>query len=77
MFGNLRRKCQRLPELSSPEAFLNSGDVWAILAILAISFHPIPKSAADSSGVPHLRQMTAEQSPQIRGSVTSQAQVGQ
>jgi len=40
-------------------------------------FHPIPKSADDSNGVPHTRQITAEQSPQIRGSVTSQAHLGQ
>jgi len=39
--------------------------------------HPIPKSAEDSNGVPHTRQITAEQSPQIRGSVTSQAHLGQ
>jgi hypothetical protein len=52
-------------------------DFLAILAFLAISSHPIPKSAADSSGVPHTRQITAEQSPQVSGSVTSRAQLGQ
>src|SRR5438132_12215007 len=39
--------------------------------------HPIPRSADDSSGVPHTRQMTAEQSPQVSGSWTSCAQLGQ
>src|SRR5215475_1560422 len=33
--------------------------------------YPMPNSSADSSGVPQRRQMTAEQSPQVRGSVTS------
>jgi hypothetical protein len=41
------------------------------------SSHPIPKSSAASSGVPHTRQITAEQSPQISGSLTSRAQLGQ
>src|SRR5579864_5942194 len=41
------------------------------------SIYPIPSSSGDSSGVPHLRQMTAEQSPQVSGSVTSSAQFGQ
>ena len=39
--------------------------------------YPIPKSAGASSGVPQTRQITAEQSPQISGSVTSHAHVGQ
>jgi hypothetical protein len=39
--------------------------------------YPIPRSAEDSSGVPHTRQMTAEQSPQVSGSVISRAQLGQ
>jgi hypothetical protein len=39
--------------------------------------YPIPKSDADSSGVPQTRQITAEQSPQVRGSVTCRAQLGQ
>jgi hypothetical protein len=51
--------------------------MFGSFGILAICSHPIPKSAADSSGVPQTRQMTAEQSPQISGSVTSRAQVGQ
>jgi len=38
---------------------------------------PIPNSSGDSSGVPQRRQMMAEQSPQVRGSATSMAQVGQ
>ncbi|MGO9648518.1 MAG: hypothetical protein ACLPOO_10720 [Terriglobales bacterium] len=39
--------------------------------------YPIPKSSGDSSGVPQRRQMTAEQSPQVSGSVTSAAHLGQ
>ncbi|HWG48043.1 MAG TPA: hypothetical protein VN669_00030 [Candidatus Acidoferrales bacterium] len=39
--------------------------------------YPIPRSEEDSSGVPQTRQITAEQSPQIRGSVISRAQLGQ
>ncbi|HKV78294.1 MAG TPA: hypothetical protein VJP02_09155, partial [Candidatus Sulfotelmatobacter sp.] len=39
--------------------------------------YPIPSSSGDSSGVPQRRQITAEQSPQVRGSVTSSAQFGQ
>jgi hypothetical protein len=37
----------------------------------------MPRSAEDSSGVPQARQITAEQSPQVSGSVTSRAQLGQ
>jgi hypothetical protein len=39
--------------------------------------YPIPRSEEDSSGVPQTRQITAEQSPQVRGSVTCRAQLGQ
>lgn len=39
--------------------------------------YPIPSSSDDSRGVPHRRHMTAAQSPQLRGSLTSSAQVGQ
>ncbi|MGD0791822.1 MAG: hypothetical protein ABR920_08635 [Terriglobales bacterium] len=39
--------------------------------------HPMPSSSEDSSGVPQRRQMTAEQSPQVSGSLTSTAQTGQ
>jgi hypothetical protein len=39
--------------------------------------YPIANSSGDSSVVPQVRQITAEQSPQVRGSVTSLAQVGQ
>jgi hypothetical protein len=38
---------------------------------------PMPRSADDSSGVPQTRQITAEQSPQVSGLVTSRAQLGQ
>src|ERR1700730_14675605 len=38
--------------------------------------HPIPSSSEDSSGVPQRRQITAEQSPQVSGSLTSTAQTG-
>jgi hypothetical protein len=40
-------------------------------------FHPIASSSEDSSGVPQRRQMTAEQSPQVSGSLTGMAQTGQ
>jgi hypothetical protein len=36
-------------------------------------FHPMPSSSEDSSGVPQRRQMTAEQSPQVSGSLISTA----
>ena len=39
--------------------------------------YPMPSSSGDSSGVPQRRQITAEQSPQVRGSSTSVAQTGQ
>jgi len=42
-----------------------------------LASHPIPRSDEDSSGVPQMRQITAEQSPQVRGSVISRAQLGQ
>src|SRR5437764_150702 len=41
------------------------------------SIYPIPSSSGDSNGVPQRRQMTAEQSPHVRGSFTSSAQLGQ
>jgi len=47
---------------------------WDSLAAIA---YPIPNSSGDSSGVPQRRQMTAEQSPQVKGSVTCWAHVGQ
>src|SRR5689334_4539551 len=37
----------------------------------------MPNSSLDSSAVPQVRQITAEQSPQVRGSVTSRAHFGQ
>jgi hypothetical protein len=39
--------------------------------------YPIPSSSGDSRGVPQRRQITAEQSPQVSGSVTSSPHVGQ
>src|SRR5579862_422355 len=39
--------------------------------------YPIPSSSGDSSGVPQRRQITAAQSPQVSGSVTSHAHCGQ
>jgi hypothetical protein len=39
--------------------------------------YPIPSSSEDSSAVPQRRQITDEQSPQVRGSFTSSAQFGQ
>jgi hypothetical protein len=44
---------------------------------LIVSFHPMPSSSEDSRGVPQRRQMTAEQSPQVRGPRTSTAHTGQ
>ena len=38
---------------------------------------PMPRSSGISSGVPQTRQITAEQSPQVSGSSTSRAQLGQ
>ena len=38
---------------------------------------PIPKSSMRSSGVPHVRQITAWQSPQTSGSETGAAHAGQ
>jgi hypothetical protein len=38
--------------------------------------YPQANSSADSSGVPQMRQRTAEQSPHTRGSWTGRAQVG-
>jgi hypothetical protein len=38
---------------------------------------PMPSSSGDSSGVPQMRHMTAEQSPQVSGSETSRAHCGQ
>jgi len=46
-------------------------------ALSDLQRYPIPKSEEDSSGVPQMRQMTAEQSPQVSGSDTSRAQFGQ
>jgi hypothetical protein len=37
---------------------------------------PKDSSSGDSRGVPQTRQMTAEQSPQTRGSSTERAQMG-
>jgi hypothetical protein len=37
----------------------------------------MPSSSDDSSAVPQRLQITEEQSPQVRGSVTSSAQFGQ
>ena len=37
----------------------------------------MPRSSGISSGVPQTRQMTAKQSPQVSGSSTSRAHVGQ
>jgi hypothetical protein len=39
--------------------------------------YPIPRSSGDSKGVPQRRQITAEQSPQVRGSETSWPHCGQ
>jgi hypothetical protein len=37
----------------------------------------MPNSSEDSSAVPQRRQITDEQSPQVKGSATSTAQTGQ
>jgi len=39
--------------------------------------YPIPNSSAASNGVPQRRQITAAQSPHVRGSVTSTPHCGQ
>jgi hypothetical protein len=39
--------------------------------------YPMPSSSAASNTVPHFRQMTAPQSPQIKGSETSAAHLAQ
>jgi hypothetical protein len=39
--------------------------------------HPMPSSSDDSRAVPQRLQITDEQSPQVNGSVTSSAQLGQ
>jgi hypothetical protein len=66
------KKCQNL-KFSPIYTF---GNLWQFRQSWQF-LHPIPKSAANSSGVPQTRQITAEQSPQISGSVTSRAQLGQ
>ena len=43
---------------------------------LIVLIYPKANSSADSSGVPHTRQITAEQSPQTSGSLTARAHVG-
>jgi hypothetical protein len=48
-----------------------------IFARRELILQPIPRSSGISSGVPQTRQITAEQSPQVSGSPTSRAQVGQ
>ena len=47
------------------------------MVVMKAIYYPMPRSAADSSGVPHVRQMMAEQSPQVSGAFISRAQVGQ
>ncbi|MGB8977904.1 MAG: hypothetical protein WCC32_09465 [Terriglobales bacterium] len=42
-----------------------------------MTLHPMASSSDDSSGVPQRRQMSAEQSPHVSGSVTSAAQTAQ
>jgi hypothetical protein len=39
--------------------------------------YPMPNSSDDSSGLPQRRQITAEQSPQVNGSLTSSVHKGQ
>jgi hypothetical protein len=39
--------------------------------------YPMPNSSEDSRGLPQRRQMTAEQSPQVNGSLTSSVHKGQ
>src|SRR5205823_11404583 len=56
------------------EGFSAGADCDAIGVLIG---YPIPSSSGDSSGVPHVLQMTAEQSPHVSGSVTSLAQFGQ
>src|SRR4029077_8682875 len=61
-------------ESVAAEAFV----VGCTVAVLVGSMrYPIPSSSGDSRGDPHCRQITAAQSPQVRGSVTSRAHCGQ
>lgn len=66
----------RTPQTQRALAGLAVDGVSFVLGI-APPRHPIPSSSTFSSGVPHLRQITAPQSPQTRGSVTSIWQLGQ
>src|SRR5579862_6257982 len=59
------------------ESFVSDGGASDAVKRGEGSIYPIPNSSGDSSGVPHRRQMTAEQSPHVSGSVTSSAQFGQ
>jgi hypothetical protein len=47
-----------------------------VLYFQLVFSQPKDNSSADSSGVPHTRQITAEQSPHTSGSLTARAQVG-
>ena len=75
----------RSTESSSPNPRTRVGlpsGVFAGLLSTAVktgvgSIYPIPSSSGDSRGVPQRLQITAEQSPQIKGSFTSCAQFGQ
>ena len=70
-------------ESSSDRPRTNDGlasDVGTVLSAATVGdsvIYPMPSSSGDSSGVPQRRQMTAEQSPHVSGSVTSRLHTGQ
>ncbi|HEY6185167.1 MAG TPA: hypothetical protein VIW67_23205, partial [Terriglobales bacterium] len=63
-------------ESSSESPRISVGFVSGAVEVALIGY-PIPSSSGDSNGVPQTRQMMAEQSPQISGSLTSRAHLGQ
>jgi hypothetical protein len=66
-----------VPEVSVPRKIIKTLEQSSRTMVTMMFIYPIPRSAEDSSGVPQTRQITAEQSPQISGSVISRAQFGQ
>src|SRR3954469_11770518 len=58
-----------------PRIRLGFSPAWVGCVSIEVSMtYPIPSSSGDSNGLPQRRQITAEQSPQVSGSVTSSAQ---
>src|SRR5438067_12081981 len=67
-------RCLRCPYQAKVMKML---EMVSRMMVVMRSHYPIASSSADSRGVPQRRQITAEQSPQVSGSVTSTAQFGQ